>query len=487
MNSEKYFSPSEAGGEDFPLVCTENLPTDEQYEIHLRCQLFDDYVQHLNKNKRKRRKLKKVRQLIRAREGKRNSLQNSNIPHVLSEQDFVRKRDNANVLGEHEQPSKKAKLSDGRLSDGPLLKRNIVGEEKRINVDTEMTSICDTEKSIIVPETTIQNNNHVDLSNKLDDDSSPANGKLSFDTVWPDGDFSDMVIPAENFSGKSKIPYFGWTYCQNAQKTTASGAIRRWLYCLGVFKCAFCDFVAKPLLPPSKKKKLGAAPQPPKHTCPVHPNKDLLWLKCNGGNACRAIITYGGESRGTLSHMGHHNHPKPPIVKPSPNSLKQLEKMVLENPEIGPAKLHMGSFSRKSPSEIDDAFFNKDRVKYHRNRVLERRHGPLGIRGSLAALISLAEQIGEPFFDIKFGDPSKSILPIIHMQSQFMRDIANSKHIGSSFQSDTIEGVVSDIDHLHKEINIHFTSAYDTVLGKWVPILMSFLFGRSHREYYAHW
>ena len=84
------------------------------------------------------------------------------------------------------------------------------------------------------------------------------------------------------------------------------------------------------------------------------------------------------------------------------------------------------------------------------------------------------------------GDPTTKKNPIIHMQSDFMRAIMNQEHLVGSLQSDTIEGVIYDLDHQEKQICIHFTSAFDSVLARWVPVLMSILFGRSSKDYYEH-
>ena len=119
-----------------------------------------------------------------------------------------------------------------------------------------------------------------------------------FSATWPDGQIECITIPNSNVMSSGNIPYFGWAVCQFAQKNLGANgrgdSKRRWLYCLGVYSCELCDFVARPLLPPSKNKRYGSAPKEPKYTCPLHPMDKLVWQECtgNGGNACKLILTY---------------------------------------------------------------------------------------------------------------------------------------------------------------------------------------------------
>lgn len=326
-----------------------------------------------------------------------------------------------------------------------------------------------------------------------DPSKSQYTGGNKDDATWPDYTLENVHVPVSNITGPGKTPHFGWAVCQNAQKGLSNGDFRRWFYCLGVYQCTECDFVARPLLPTSRDKKFGCPPRPLKHCCVVHTSNHLVWKGCTGGengDPCKIIVTYSGGKESTniaFTHIGKHNHPKPPVKKPSPESLRQLRKTVTENPDLLPFKLHMGYGSNKPISEWDDAFYNKSRVGYHRRRILNEKLGPQGIRGSIAALMDLAQKIPEKFFDINMGDPVSKSKPVIHMQSAYMRTVMNMAHENSSYQSDTIEGVVYDLDHLDGQISIHFTSAFDSVQQKWVPILISILFGRSTNDYHEHW
>lgn len=93
---------------------------------------------------------------------------------------------------------------------------------------------------------------------------------------------------------------------------------------------------------------------------------------------------------------------------------------MIGNPDLLPSKLQMGSESHPPVSEMDDALYNKDRMDYHRWKILNRKRGPQGVRGSIAALMKLAQELPEKFFHVQMGDPSKELKPTIHMQSKFM-------------------------------------------------------------------
>ncbi len=54
-------------------------------------------------------------------------------------------------------------------------------------------------------------------------------------------------------------------------------------------------------------------------------------------------------------------------------------------------------------------------------------------------------------------------------------------------ESDTVEGVIDDRDYKKGTVDMHFTSAYDKILQRWVPIMISIIFGRTKKHYYRHW
>ena len=131
--------------------------------------------------------------------------------------------------------------------------------------------------------------------------------------TWPDGDCNFEISQAKlsNRSGKQSCN-FGWAFCcSNSKFIKKMGVTRRYLHCLGVFKCHHCAFVARPLIP--KNKTRNALPLAPKHTCPLHPSDMLQFLPCTGHLDGPCTITIDVHLDKVLAtHMGQHNHPRPP-------------------------------------------------------------------------------------------------------------------------------------------------------------------------------
>ena len=73
---------------------------------------------------------------------------------------------------------------------------------------------------------------------------------------------------------------------------------------------------------------------------------------------------------------------------------------------------------------------------------------------------------------------------IITMQSNYMKTVIHEH--ASSLQSDTMEGVLSEPDW-NGTLDIHITSQFDQVIQRWVPVLISIMFGRSKKDFAEHW
>ena len=73
---------------------------------------------------------------------------------------------------------------------------------------------------------------------------------------------------------------------------------------------------------------------------------------------------------------------------------------------------------------------------------------------------------------------------IITLQTDYMREVLREASCG--LQTDTVEGVVHDPEY-NGSIDIHITSSFDFILERWVPVLISFIFGRTKKHYALHW
>jgi len=74
---------------------------------------------------------------------------------------------------------------------------------------------------------------------------------------------------------------------------------------------------------------------------------------------------------------------------------------------------------------------------------------------------------------------------IITMQTPHMKSALNQG--ASGLQSDTVEGVIHDFECTSGTVDIHFTSALDPVQQRWMPTLVSVIFGRAAPFFNSHW
>jgi hypothetical protein len=320
--------------------------------------------------------------------------------------------------------------------------------------------------------------------------SSPDSGAIE-KYRWPNGT-QTFIAPSKILNANGR-PQFGWTFPQIGN---TKNNIRRYFYCLGVMQCPVqgCNVVAKPLNP--VKKAVGAEPKSSKSPvyCPAHKNL-LEWRRCTGGDPSHhkkpsdhpppcTLTTIEccdpdtGNHAIEIHHFGTHDHARPPATKPTLASIRKLEKIVKNNPEEGPAILR----NKRGVKEIDPAFYNQDRVAYWRQKILRKDTKPRGIRGSIASIFELNLDIEDDFFvqvDMRSKDSN-----LISMQTPYMKEVL--LEAASGLQSDTVEGLIHEVEFSGK-CDIHFVSCYDHILCRYVPVLMSIIFGRSKTHYAASW
>ncbi len=263
---------------------------------------------------------------------------------------------------------------------------------------------------------------------------------------WPNGT-CEYTLPEYALGtgyGGQKVPVFGHALCQLSSRKEKDYYVKRY-YCLGVYECPVegCMWKMAPRYPLSKK--IGEKPRPPKYTCPRHISNTPVWRRCLGGehkafqtpmvNQPCAIIArkpLAGDQPYKIYHYGTHNHERPPNKKIQPAAKQKFE---------APSHPH----------------------------------------ASFAGLLEMKNKMPEPFFyKWQFDDD----MSIISLQTPYMREVL--LEATSGLQTDTVEGVINDISFSGK-IDIHFTSAYEPILRRWVPVLISILFGREKQDYHSHW
>ncbi|KAF9895901.1 hypothetical protein BX616_008586, partial [Lobosporangium transversale] len=222
--------------------------------------------------------------------------------------------------------------------------------------------------------------------------------------------------------------------------------------CLGVYKCPVdsCGYLERPKLPTSKS--IDALPPPPEVPCKTH-RQQLIHTPCQ---AKIDIERIGNVER--AQHHGYHYHQPPPSNKPTGEAMAEFEKMVKMGSEAEPKKLLIGTKTRKPVTEIHSAFANLSRTAYHRKKILD------GFKRSwtITSLVAFDR-------DYKMMGPISLLENETHIiiQAEFMKEML--QNIDICMQTDSIESFVHD-EH-YANINITFTSAFNFVINRAVPVV----------------
>jgi hypothetical protein len=175
------------------------------------------------------------------------------------------------------------------------------------------------------------------------------------------------------------------------------------------------------------------------------------------------------------------------VKTPAPPGQRKLEDAIKANPAAGPAKLRTGIPGHPPMAEVDEAFFNQDRLAHHRRKMLKKTAAPKpqSVKNTPGALLQLIEDFpGAEGFLVNPESIFKKGQGVINMQSENMRAVLNE--CGSGLQSDTVEGVLHEPD-FGGTVDLQITSMFDLTLKCWVPVLMSIIFGRTKKHFAAHW
>ena len=129
----------------------------------------------------------------------------------------------------------------------------------------------------------------------------------------------------------------------------------------------------------------------------------------------------------------------------------------------------MGTNTRPPVDDIDEVLVNIDQLKYHCERILNSKK-LWGIKGGIGAFMTWHNDL--PKDDERYGfcvqfqilDKKRQI---ISFQSSYMREVLSE--FSGGLQTDTIEGVIFDAE-FSGMVFIHFTSAYDKLNLRWVPV-----------------
>jgi hypothetical protein len=157
--------------------------------------------------------------------------------------------------------------------------------------------------------------------------------------------------------------------------------------------------------------------------------------------------------------------------------VKKFQTIVSNRSEARISQLKIGNATIEPIHTINSAFNNRDRIKYHHKKVLNKSSG----KSTLANIINFSETDPRDF--VKSSCFSGST-PHMIVQDEDMKSLLQQRY--SCFETDYVEGLIQEIG-MHRNINIKFTSGFDPILNRWVPLCISFLFGKKEDDYKVHW
>lgn len=313
---------------------------------------------------------------------------------------------------------------------------------------------------------------------------------------FPNGD-TCLFYSAEECSGKP--PVIGWS----ARPVSCREEFTTKHKCLGVYVCPLlfsggCQFRERPRVPRHGKSKYasGGKAQEPKRVCQKH-NRALELVSCS----CSWTKAQAEDGSWTLRHSGEHCHPAPNVIKPTESSKKAMEKVVEENPNIMPCQLDFGLGPRPPASAVHPALANRGRLSYHMGQAklkARSKFSGLSMGGETKgedSIFELLRQLNDEGSESLLPGATNEVLvksslggsdsPPAHMSfatPAMLRKVSDST---TSFQTDTIEGFVKPVTY-QGNIYLTVTSCWDQLMDTQVPLLLTINFGKSARDYKAH-
>lgn len=241
-------------------------------------------------------------------------------------------------------------------------------------------------------------------------------------------------------------------------------------YCLGVYKCKNCEFVAAPINP--RKKHKFAPPPPSKLICYRHPDEDLEYLSCH----CTLQATEQNKSW-VMVHSGKHQHPAPPpgLSNIPYDVMIEAQKEIAGNHNGQPLKWVMGDSVRPGLASKHPGLLNKSRLKHIASRLKKPEH--------LGSTIGAIEQFKREIPDtiVFCGTMHEGGKTVIVLHCPWMTELLQSGC--SAVQTDTIHEIVHDLDY-DGMIDITMSSMFNPDLNRWSPVLLSFAYATNHIELY---
>ncbi|KXN93409.1 hypothetical protein AN958_00328 [Leucoagaricus sp. SymC.cos] len=168
-------------------------------------------------------------------------------------------------------------------------------------------------------------------------------------------------------------------------------------------------------------------------------------------------------------------------MRPSPAGEAQLVEVVTNHPKATAIGLAHGveilNGTTTPAGKIDDAFINLSRLRNKRTQILGSADNTKG--DVMRALINFMHK--NPGFIVEFHlNPL-----IVCVRTRFMRDVA----VHEEYPEAPLNGMVSDGAHKFfrdQEFILMGSSVFDKTLGRWCPVLFSWMCGAAASQYRLH-
>jgi hypothetical protein len=259
-------------------------------------------------------------------------------------------------------------------------------------------------------------------------------------------------------------PSWSWVPYSHRKNTT-------YLRCLGVFICPMdgCKHISNATLPNCDRKKTSIPKPRGSGICFIH-KAQLTHVPCDV--ECTLIRS---SSSTEINQKGSHCHPRPHELKASKKACQRLQDIVNVNSEAKPLQVMMGTPTRESARSIHPSLGHLGRLSYLMKK-LKYSSRSIDIDG----ILSMQKEMGMDFILV-----CDLIQGVIVIQFPAMKMIVQNNKF-YAFQTDTIEGWISQASTDTFKWNAHVTSVHCDTISRHVPVLVSLTRSRTTNDYKIH-
>ncbi|EGG07853.1 uncharacterized protein MELLADRAFT_85140 [Melampsora larici-populina 98AG31] len=322
-----------------------------------------------------------------------------------------------------------------------------------------------------------QYRNFIDHGSQVDAENYPT---------YPNG---DTVFVKEAKDIITNWQFIGWTHKMRVSTTKNKQWKTRTYACLGVMECSepTCQFAGPP---PTGQNKISDVIE---STCKGIQTHYQCDCKCRIDTE---IDINKKEGWALLRHRGVHKHVWPDAKKADPLAKAKLKEAVVNDPKTGPlglkvGRVHLGTQPIKSISELHPSFGHIDRLGYLRREFLAEA-GLMPSKDDPEAgdkwLQSIQHWANRGLDDYRQGMQLISVSCLTEnfhysLQTDWMAEVLLYKYKGETYSG----GLLSDVTYrFFQNGYLLTTSMYVEQIGRWVPILLTWLAGLDTGHYKAH-